>query len=43
MLAAPPDAVSSLRIPAADYASLRAWCEQVDRALSQRLLVAPKG
>jgi hypothetical protein len=36
-------AITRLRIPVAEYPALRAWCEQVDRALSQRLVVAPKG
>ena len=36
-------AMTRLRIPVAEYPALRAWCEQVDRALSQRLVVAPKG
>ena len=36
-------AVTKLRIPVTDYGALRTWCEQVDRALSQRLVVAPKG
>ena len=35
--------ITRLRIPVSEYAGLRAWCEQVDRALSQRLSVAPKG
>ena len=35
--------LTRLRVPVTDYASLRAWCEQVDRALSQRLVIAPKG
>jgi tetratricopeptide (TPR) repeat protein len=35
--------MTRLRIPAAEYPALRAWCEDVDRALSQRLVVAPKG
>ncbi len=35
--------MTRLRIPVAEYGALRAWCEQVDRALGQRLLVAPKG
>ncbi|MGO8994041.1 MAG: DUF3857 domain-containing protein [Polyangiaceae bacterium] len=35
--------ITRLRIPVADYPSLRAWCEQVDHALSQRLVIAPKG
>jgi hypothetical protein len=35
--------IARLRVPVAEYAALRAWCEQVDRALAQRLVVAPKG
>jgi tetratricopeptide (TPR) repeat protein/transglutaminase-like putative cysteine protease len=34
--------VERLRISASDYPALRAWCEKVDQALSQRLVVAPK-
>ena len=37
-------AMTTLRIPVASYGALRAWCEQVDRALSQRLVIAsPSG
>jgi tetratricopeptide (TPR) repeat protein/transglutaminase-like putative cysteine protease len=36
-------AMTKLRIAVADYGALRSWCEQIDRALSQRLVVAPKG
>ncbi len=36
-------AMTRLRTPMSEYAALRAWCEQVDRALSQRLVIAPKG
>jgi tetratricopeptide (TPR) repeat protein/transglutaminase-like putative cysteine protease len=35
--------LTRLRVPVAEYPALRAWCEQVDRALSQRVVVAPKG
>jgi hypothetical protein len=36
--------MTTLRIPVASYGALRAWCEQVDRALSQRLVIAsPSG
>jgi hypothetical protein len=32
--------LAKTRIPAADYPSFRAWCEEVDRALGQRATVA---
>jgi len=35
--------MTRLRTPVSDYATLRAWCEEVDRALSQRLVIALKG
>ena len=35
--------MTRLRIPVSDYAALRSWCEEVDRALSQRLVIALKG
>jgi hypothetical protein len=35
--------ITRLRTTASEYAALRAWCEEVDRALSQRLVIALKG
>ncbi len=35
--------MTRLRIPVSDYPALRSWCEEVDRALSQRLVIALKG
>jgi hypothetical protein len=32
--------VTKMRIPAAEYGAFRAWCERVDKALGQRLVVS---
>ena len=36
-------AITKTRITAAEYPAFRAWCEQVDRALGQRLVVSVGG
>ena len=36
-------ALTKTRIPVAEYAAFRTWCEQVDRALGQRLVVTLGG
>ncbi|MEO8797816.1 MAG: DUF3857 domain-containing protein [Polyangiaceae bacterium] len=35
-------ALSKTRVPVAEYPAFRAWCESVDRALGQRLMVRSK-
>ena len=36
-------AVTKTRVTAAEYPAFRAWCEQVDRALGQRLVLTVGG